>query len=692
MTSTTSNICYWSSDSAVIQGLQCRSRMYYLPKALASNEYAIDFMKSSVLKFEANGSINQAQSSIFPIDMTYDRPVLTDDGKVLCYKGLYGASTSNSNVYIRQVYDTATDTLGASNIYLLSNAYCRNVYASSNLYTSNVVASNVYSGMLFGDGSALSNLNASLINSGTLNNARLPSTISISGTMSANQFSGDGSLLSNLPSTSKWTNEGATGIYTLSNVAIGSNSSAGYKLNVAGEYQLADPTNLYQKRLKTITLASASTQTARLTLTGAYSGRIIIYCYLASGGLFSHEEITLTFNGIFTSTKEPIVNEYKRYSHYDNISTPTEGIDTRFKYIQSTGTLVIESVRFSTTQYKLTYEIQGCFNSISLVPTVASSELLVYDREITPKYTFDNEISGNDKSTTGRIGIGTNQPAYPLEVSGTVKATNFIGNGGGLSNVGQWTDVPTQGIAYLGLLGKVGVNTSNLTDELTVVGNGRFSKIGIGRSPINALDVLGQISTNSTISSSNAIISTTAEIGSRVGIGTSPAAPFHVVGSSIMESISATSLLGTWALFTDEQANNVNGGQSSLTGNRRAFNTTHQTFAGCSIGSGGVINLPIGRFLVHATSSIIEGTRCLASIRRVSPSSLIYGVGTGYNTSATMTEIIVSTIIDTTQSITIEMWQRVTSTGGSRADALGVPHNISGFNNTYGRIFIFKLS
>ena len=58
------------------------------------------------------------------------------------------------------------------------------------------------------------------------------------GVITASRFSGDGSTLTNLPSTDSIWRTNSTGIHTLSNVGLGTTNTEGYKLNVVGNFKL----------------------------------------------------------------------------------------------------------------------------------------------------------------------------------------------------------------------------------------------------------------------------------------------------------------------------------------------------------------------------------------------------------------------------------------------------------------------
>ena len=58
------------------------------------------------------------------------------------------------------------------------------------------------------------------------------------GVLTASKFAGDGSELTNLPSTDSIWRSNSTGIHTLTNIGIGTTNTEGYKLNVLGNFKL----------------------------------------------------------------------------------------------------------------------------------------------------------------------------------------------------------------------------------------------------------------------------------------------------------------------------------------------------------------------------------------------------------------------------------------------------------------------
>jgi hypothetical protein len=75
--------------------------------------------------------------------------------------------------------------------------------------------------------------------------------------------------------------------------------------------------------------------------------------------------------------------------------------------------------------------------------------------------------------STGRVGVGNTNPTETVDVAGTVKATNFKGDGSQLTNLPQASQWTTSGsnIYYNATNGKVGVGTTNPGAALDVNGN-----------------------------------------------------------------------------------------------------------------------------------------------------------------------------------------------------------------------------
>src|SRR3989304_5267289 len=75
--------------------------------------------------------------------------------------------------------------------------------------------------------------------------------------------------------------------------------------------------------------------------------------------------------------------------------------------------------------------------------------------------------------STGRVGVGNTNPGYTLDVTGTVNATGFRGDGSQLTNLpgggSQWT---TNGSNIYYNNGNVGIGTTNPGAKLHISGSG----------------------------------------------------------------------------------------------------------------------------------------------------------------------------------------------------------------------------
>ena len=124
---------------------------------------------------------------------------------------------------------------------------------------------------------------------------------------------------------------------------------------------------------------------------------------------------------------------------------------------------------------------------------------------VTGVSTFQNDVSIGVGGTTaffdvstGNIGIGTTNPTEKLDVNGTVKATSFVGNGSGLTNLNV-PGISTGGSSTFTNLNVSGISTFAGDVNIGVGGTTAFfdvstGNIGIGSiQPLVALDVAGVI-------------------------------------------------------------------------------------------------------------------------------------------------------------------------------------------------------
>jgi hypothetical protein len=122
-------------------------------------------------------------------------------------------------------------------------------------------------------------------------------------------------------------------------------------------------------------------------------------------------------------------------------------------------------------------------------------------------YYTDFISTGNDQfliRASGGVGIGTNSPTEALDVNGTVKATTFIGDGNGLTNLSVDSGWTVSGDnVYSAVSGNVGIGTTDPNALLEIAGPSAnldlTSTSGLG--PMVTFDHLGSLGGGSTLGS-----------------------------------------------------------------------------------------------------------------------------------------------------------------------------------------------
>ncbi len=320
------------------------------------------------------------------------------------------------------------------------------------------------------------------------------------GVVTASKFAGDGSELTNLPSTDSIWRSNTTGIHTLTNIGIGTTNTEGYKLNVLGNFKL-------QGRLDgTATgniLPHLWTNYNDLPAAGINHGAFA-HVHEFNKAYFAHNigttiNVTVStdtvggqatgvfyFNGVERPGNFPIARggtyilnqddasnvNYNNQEHPLMFSTTSDGELAGGDHYMMGVTYKLDNVVVNMAGYVSGFS-SATTRRIEWTPVAAAPNTLYYWCHYHTGQGNSLSMNNNgwhelvNKDLDGTVGTGTEN--YRV---GVVTATSFFGNGSGITGIGV-TYTAVAGIATLarGLTGTPNLNVGVVTAS-SFVGDG----------------------------------------------------------------------------------------------------------------------------------------------------------------------------------------------------------------------------
>jgi len=284
-----------------------------------------------------------------------------------------------------------------------------------------------------------------------IGNSNPSSKLQVGGTVTATAFVGDGSGLTNLPSTSQWTSNGLNLSYDNGYVSMGVTTPM-------ARLHVAPMASGYFTGFETGSISPLTSGgnggwyvTSADKYQGSYSAKAV--CNAANNGDF-YSNMYLTYN---------IVKDSK-LSFYYKIDANSANLFLQGNVGQQG---ISNSLDSSSVWYYKEFNIPiGGVHTFEFIASVFTSSCTVLidninitlpNGQIVPAAIFD-----------GAVGINTTAPTVMLDVNGTAKATAFVGDGSGLTNLpagSQWT---TTGSNIYYNSGNIGMGTSSPATALEV--------------------------------------------------------------------------------------------------------------------------------------------------------------------------------------------------------------------------------
>ena len=158
----------------------------------------------------------------------------------------------------------------------------------------------------------------------------------------------------------------------------------------------------------------------------------------------------------------------------------------------------------------------------------------------------ENETKTKIYYTAGNVGINTNNPLELLDVNGTIKATNIIANGSGLTALNA-TNIATGTIS-----------TSILPDTIDVanfIGSGEY----LNNLNASALNINSGKINNSVLPSTISVLSFQGDGSGLINLDASKISTGNINNNRLPANISVTTLAGSGSDITNLQAANISG-------------------------------------------------------------------------------------------------------------------------------------
>jgi hypothetical protein len=339
--------------------------------------------------------------------------------------------------------------------------------------TGSILATGIITASSFsGSGSSITNINASNINAGTLGNSYLPSSISVSGIITASQFSGNlvGNVLGNVSGFSGGLN--GTPSITVSNIQASNYNSSGILTSTTINATSIVTTNINSG------FSTTGISTVYTLLNVPASASIGIGTAVANANIHIYPPTTPSLQLTSGGNYESYISIGRSFSRTGNNS----------------------EIRFGNTSGLYSYSTTGSLDIINYGLGNINQYLQLGSAGVgTGSFNwFYGQVPNTSLMTLtygGNLGIGITLPTNNLHVVGTSTVT---------------------GNSYIG--GNLSVS-NNLTVNGSLIANGGISNVSISGTFTGSL--LGNVYATTGISTFNQIKSTsTASFSGNVGIGT----------------------------------------------------------------------------------------------------------------------------------------------------------------------------